>query len=273
MKVNNHGQKGFTFVELIFAVIITVLATLVLISHLAISYKQSRSQRDRVFAFMVAKSILSEVQAFAAAGEGSENNDVDDLDDGSNVNPTLSIATTGAGALLPPDHELSGNSMRGMDWVWSRQITVRPLAGLDNRMLRYVSVRIFKQNEKGVRREIANLSSVVNSLALSYPSTQVFDVYFLAIENIPGWWVHMEAIRPFMEAMVTDLERNNPGLRIRTHWITKASYGRNPVYRPYINVETDSHSKAEGVYYYPGLMPAGNASSYYYVPSVIKGRV
>ncbi|MHC4811494.1 MAG: hypothetical protein ACYTFN_00260, partial [Planctomycetota bacterium] len=38
-------------------------------------------------------------------------------------------------------------------------------------------------------------------------------------------------------------------------------------------VETDSHSKAEGVYYYPGLMPAGNASSYYYVPSVIKGRV
>jgi len=267
-----RSQRGFTFVELIMAVVLMVLATMVLISHLALSYKQSRSQRDRVFAFMVAKSILAEVQALANGAENSGTNVIDRLDDAISTNPVLTIAESGGVPVLP-DHELSGNSERNGKWVWTRQIIVRPLPGLNNRKLRYVSVRVLKQDDRGFEREIANLSSVVNSLAQTYPATQVFDVYFLAIENIPGWWVHMDSIRPFMEAMVTDLERNNPGLSLRTHWITKASYGRNPVYRPFTNNNDDSHQKPKGVYWYPALMPAGNSSTYYYVPSNMNARI
>ena len=63
------------------AVVLMVLATMVLISHLALSYKQSRSQRDRVFAFMVAKSILAEVQALANGAENSGTNVIDNIAD------------------------------------------------------------------------------------------------------------------------------------------------------------------------------------------------
>ncbi len=257
-----RGQRGFTYVELIFALILMVLATTILISHLALSYKQARFQRDRVFGFMVAKSILAEIQALANGTRDFDTDEIDKLDDAASTNPVLTIAQSG-GVLVAPDHEVSGNSQRNGKWVWSRQIIVKPLPGVNNRKLRYVSVRVMKQDDRGTPREIANLSSVVNSLAQASPATQVYDVYLLAIENIPGWWVHMDSIRPFMEAMVTDLERNNPGLRLRTHWITKASYGRNQVYRPYLNNLVDSEAVPAGVYWYPARMPAGNASTYY----------
>lgn len=272
LKSRHRDQAGFAMSELMLALIIMVIATTVLIGHLALTYRSSRSLRDRVFGFMVAKSILSEVHAFATVGEGEGTNDIDSFDDGVTPNPILTTATDSLGNKLAPTHELSGNYQQQGDWVWSRLISVRPLPGMDNRKLRYVSVRVMKR-ENGKTREIANLSAIVNSLAHNYPSSQVFDFYFIAIENVPGWWVHMEAIRPFMEAMVTDLERSNPGLTIRSHWITKASYGRNKVYRPYINANVDSHSESPGVYYYPGLMPLGESTSYYYVPGMMNARM
>ena len=117
---------------------------------------------------------------------------------------------------------------------------------------------------------MADLSAVINSAGSAFPTTQVYDVYLLAIENIPGWWVFMDSIKPFVESMITDLENRNPGLRFRTHWITKASFGRNQLYKPYTNETTDSHAVIGDVYHYPGRMPDGNASAYYYVPDNIK---
>ncbi|MEC7584007.1 MAG: hypothetical protein VYE77_06790, partial [Planctomycetota bacterium] len=99
------------------------------------------------------------------------------------------------------------------------------------------------------------------------------DLYLLAIENIPGWWVFMDSIRPFIESTITDLETRNPGLEVRTHWITKSSFGRNPVYRPYTNETSDSLATIPNAYFYPGRMPSGSASSYYYVPQNIHGRM
>ena len=185
----------------------------------------------------------------------------------------LTIARDATDALVSPDHPISGNIYRGSEWVWARQISVRPFAGIDNRNVRYVTVRIFRRNGNGAEVELASLSSVVNSVGSSFPTTQVFDVYLLAIENIPGWWVYMEAIIPFVESAITDLEGRNPGLSLRTHWITKAGFGRNPLYRPHTNEVDDSRSTRPGVYYYPGRMPTGSSSAYYYVPSLIDARV
>jgi hypothetical protein len=114
---------------------------------------------------------------------------------------------------------------------------------------------------------------VINSAGSAYPTTQVFDVYLLAIENIPGWWVFMDSIKPFVESMITDLENRNPGMAFRTHWITKAAFGRNMAYRPFINDVNDSRNPITEVYHYPGRMPSGSASSFYYVPDNIKGRI
>ena len=80
----------------------------------------------------------------------------------------------------------------------------------------------------------------------AYPTTQVFDVYLFAVESIPGWWVFMDSIKPFVESMITDLEQRNPGMSFRTHWITKASFGRNKLYKPHINEAVDSYDRFIG---------------------------
>src|SRR5206468_13018531 len=120
---------------------------------------------------------------------------------------------------------------------------------------------------------VADLSAIINSAGDGFPTTQVFDMYLLAIENVPGWWVYMDSIRPFVESAITDLETRNPGLEVRTHWITKSSFGRNCTYRPYVNDANDSYQPIPWVYFYPSRMPAGQSSAYYYVPDNFRGHI
>ncbi len=272
--VRDRGARtsGFTLIELGFGVVILVIGVIVLINHLSASYAQTQSEKDRVFAYSKAQAMLSEIHAYVDRGAVSAAIGLDKLDDGTVSKSTLTI-TEENGTLVAPDHPISGNIQQHGDWLWWRRISVRPFMGLNNRNVRYVTIRIYKMSKAGIEHQVANLSSVVNSVGSAYPTSQVFDIYLLAVENIPGWWVFMEAIVPFVESAITDLESRNPGLKMRTHWITKASYGRNQVYRPYINDTTDSVQPVTSVYFYPGRMPTGNASSFYYVPDLVKGRM
>ncbi|MEO0478249.1 MAG: prepilin-type N-terminal cleavage/methylation domain-containing protein [Planctomycetota bacterium] len=265
-------DRGFTLVEMMMGTVVFVIAAVVMGNHLTSSYRETNEQRDRVFAYTKAQAILSEIHSLVDRGDVEAAVDLDQYDDGVLRRPSLTI-NEDDGTLLPADHPVSGNTMRDGQWVWARSISVRPFSGLNNRNMRYVTIRIFKRSQNGSEREFASLSSVVNSVASSFPATQVFDVYLLAIDTIPGWWVYMEAIVPFVESAITDLEARNPGLSVRTHWINKAGFGRNQMYRPYINDEFDSHETVDDVYFYPGRMPDGSSSTYYYVPDIIKGRV
>ncbi|MFK7741416.1 MAG: hypothetical protein AB8H80_13955 [Planctomycetota bacterium] len=272
MKSERDNQAGFTFAELTFAVLILVASATVLINHLSVNYLATNTERDRVFAYSKAQAMLSEIQSLVDAGGVEAAVDLDILDDGTTTKAPLTIQTDAGNPVLP-DHVVSGNYQRGSDWVWSRRITVQPFLGLNNRNVRYVTVRVFKRDRAGNENAMADLSAVINSASNAFPTTQVFDVYMLAIENIPGWWVYMDSIKPFVESMVTDLENRNPGLRFRSHWITKAAFGRNQTYRPFVNEAVDSHDPVTEVYHYPGRMPTGNSSSYYYVPDNIKARI
>ncbi|HEX6810016.1 MAG TPA: hypothetical protein VF384_00210 [Planctomycetota bacterium] len=268
-----RGTGGFSFAELACAMVVLVIGVVLLVNHLSINYMSTASERDRVFAYGKAQAILSEIQSFVDRGQIDATIDLDSLDDGIINKSELTIQTDDQGYLVRPDHVVSGNYQRDGNWLWSRRVTVRPFAGLMNRNVRYVTVRIFKRDWNGVERSMADLSAVINSAGNAFPTTQVFDVYLLAIENIPGWWVFMDSIKPFLESMVTDLENRNPGLEFRTHWITKASFGRNQGYRPYTNDATDSNALIPDVYHYPGRMPAGSASNYYYVPGNIRAHM
>lgn len=271
----SHARKeaGFTFAELAFGMLILVIGAVVLINHIGVNYLTTNTERDRVFAYTKAQAILSEVQGFVDRGQVDAAVDLDVLDDGIVNKTSLTIATDSYNRLVDPDHVLSGNYQRAGEWVWSRRITVQPFVGLNNRNVRYVTVRIYKKDKEGNDHPMADLSAVINSAGSAFPTTQVFDVYLLAVENIPGWWVFMDSIKPFVESMITDLETRNPGLEFRTHWITKSSFGRNEAYRPWVNDENDSNTNVPDVYHYPGKMPAGNASTYYYVPDNMRGRI
>lgn len=265
-------QAGFTFAELAIALTILVITSVVLVNHLAVNYVTTNAERNRVFAYSKAQAILSEIQSRVDRNQ-IEAVDLDSLDDGTVPKETLSIQEDNLGNLVVPDHVVSNNVQRNGRWLWSRRISVQPFASLDNRNVRYVTVRIFHRDDQGNETSLADLSSVINSSGESFPSTQVYDCYVFAVENIPGWWVFMDSIRPFMESMIMDLETRNPGLDLRTHWITKASFGRNQLYRPYTNNVVDSNQPIPDVYNYPGRMPTGSSSAYYYVPDNIKARI
>jgi len=273
-RFRNHlrGQGGFTFAELAFGLLVFVIGAVVLINHLSVNYSATRAQSDRVFAFAKAQAILAEVQAYVDRGDAAAAIDLDALDDGTTNRSALTISKEG-GNLVTADHPLSGNSQRDGEWVWWRRITVQPFQSLSNRNVRYVTVRIYKKDNNGVDLQLAEISSVVHSVGSAYPTTQVYDLYLIALENVPGWWVYMEAIKPFFESTLQDLQARNPGLELRTHWITKASYGRNRWYRPYINVAADSNANVPNVYWYPGKMPTGSASANYYVPGAMKANM
>ena len=73
---------------------------------------------------------------------------------------------------------------------------------------------------------------MIRTAAGNFPPTQVYDVYALAIENVPGWWVYMANLIPFVQNAVQNVQARNPGLELRVHWITELSYGRDMQYRP-----------------------------------------
>jgi hypothetical protein len=264
------------------AVLGTVMAAAMI--YVVTSWRYSQLNRDKVFAYEKAVSILTDMQAFLETSAVEAASDLDSFEDGGTVKTSLSIARDVVDPTLfvAPDHPASGNNRNLGSWRWSRQISVRPFPGVNSRDLRIVTVRIFRA-EDGVDpvdtatagTRYAEVSSVLRTIADAYPTTQVYDVYLLALENVPGWWVFMDAIKPFIETTIDDLQARNPGLRFRTHWITKLGYGRDPFYRSYWNVTTDSNQAIPFVHFYPGMMPplvtGVISSSHYYVPEALRG--
>ena len=265
------NEKGITLLEVIFSIAIFSLVAVAAADHIGLSWSFTSMNRDRIFAYRKAQSILAELQTFVDRGEAEVAADLDRFDDGTGLNNTLTI-TEVQGQLVEPDHPASLNSTtKGGEFRWGRQISVRPFPGQQSRDVRFVTVRVFRRNRDGSRARLAEMSSVIRSIGKSYPTTQVYDVYLLALENTPGWWVYMDSIRPFVESTLTDLEARNPGLQFRTHWITRAGYGRDPYYSPFMNDAVSSIENIPGVYYYPGKMPDGFAAARYYVPQEVQG--
>ena len=72
-------DAGFTFAELAFGLMIFVISAAVLINHLTVNYQTTLTERDRVFAYSKAQSLLAEIQN-AVDREGAEGYDLDALD-------------------------------------------------------------------------------------------------------------------------------------------------------------------------------------------------
>jgi Tfp pilus assembly protein PilV len=270
---------GFSILEVLISAGILAVVSAITVLFLSTEWNQEGLNRDREFAHDRAQSMLEELRAFAEVREDQAAATLDQFDDGTGFSYTLTtlhkLAPNDA-SLVDPDAPVSANVRTSNGtWRYARRITVRHLPGVDQRDLRVVTVRVFLTAGASAPpgAEIANCSSVIRTVADATPPTQVYDVYFVAIENVPGWWVYMDTIRPFVEASLQDLVGRNPGLKFRTHWITKLGYGRDPEYTPYFNETAPSTDPIAYTYFYPGTMPTGSASQRYYVPGNVRGRV
>ena len=164
---------------------------------------------------------------------------LDQYDDASvTTNPLLTIQS---GTL--PEDPISGNkdlkSGLGTAWVYARHVSVQPV-GNAGAMVRRVTVTIYKNQPGGQQLILAEVSSIIRTLANSMPQSQMYDVYALAIENVPGWWTATADLIPFVQSAINNLQARNSGLNFRVHWITKLGMGRDQEYRPAMNFNCDS---------------------------------
>jgi hypothetical protein len=249
-------------------VALAIVGVIVVFSTTMIStaLRGTQDNINKQLATQKAVSMLEELRALVQTDSGATAVVLDDYDDGTS-NQTL--LTTRSGVTDPSD-PASGNTQAGGQWLFERRITVQRVQGAND--VRLVNVKVYVRDAGGLR-VLAEVAGVLSTIPHSMPPTQVYDVYLIAIENVPGWWLYMQNIVPFVEGAMSDLQARHPGLEFRKHWIRKLSYGRDPLYTPYVNKTLPSTSPIPSVYFYPGLLPAGSAVENYYPPDFFNGRV
>lgn len=261
-------KAGFTLIEVLVVVAIFAIAVVSYLTFFTDALVHTRRADERRIGVQKAMTMMEEVRAFVESGAENRVDLLDNFDDGLRYNPVLTIAK----GVSDPADPLSGNEKFGAGWKYYRRIRVESLKGEESKELRQVSISVFQSpdgNPGGVSR--AELSGIFRTLASPLPPTQVMDVYAIAIENIPGWWVNMTTLRPLVESAFGDLESANPGLKFRVHWITRLSYGRDRLYAPLVNSEALATESLDQVYFYPGRI--NRQGFWYYSPELMRGRI
>jgi type II secretory pathway pseudopilin PulG len=257
--MDSRHEKGMTLVEVLVGIGILAVLIFASVSLTTSALTTTRANLDRQFATEKAISMLEELKSVAQNTSGGNIVVLDQYDDGVLTKDELTIQT---GAL--PADPISGNMQGPLGWLYQRRVSIIRIGGQSNAGVRLVRVAVFRNDKSGMRL-LAEVSSVVRTLATILPQSQVYDVYCIAAENVPGWWVYTSSLVPFVQNSINELEDRNPGLMFRVHWITELSYGRNEEYRPYINSSdpitgSPSTSDINSVYFYPGALPQSNAA-------------
>lgn len=266
--MRRHPQSGITLLEMLIALVMLSISMMAAVYFISASFQGTKHNSDKDFAIQKAIGILEEMKSLVEVNNGQDVTLLDDYDDGITFDPILTIQD----GVTDPKHPASGNFQDGHGWRYERQISVQKFASLQANDVRLVNVRIYGYTD-GQKSLLAETAGVIRTIADKYPPSQVYDLYLLAMENVPGWWVYMSNLIPFVENAVQDLQARNPGLEFRTHWIRTLAYGRDPEYKPYLNRADDSETDIDWVYFYPGTLPSGSAVSTYYVPDGMRGRV
>lgn len=270
LKTGLKREAGFTLLEV---VILACILGIVVMAVVPISFfapRQTMALREKSFATEKAMQMMEELRSVVVTS--NKTYILEEYDNGAGYSPLLTINKN----VTDPADPLSGNTRRGGQWKYCRQISVINIP--NNPGAKKVYVRIYKTTDAlpvQPQESLADLISVLRVVEKNTPSTQVFDVYMIAIENVPGWWSALFKIKPIMDSIINDLQTRTPGLEVRAHWIRKLATGRDSYYTPYINMNTYStaQSTVEKVYFYPGLMKndAGN-DHYYYHTDLFEGR-
>jgi prepilin-type N-terminal cleavage/methylation domain-containing protein len=252
-------RRGFTLVEIVFAMLILSVVAVSTMEAFKFLSLQSVRVDDRAFATQKAVQMMEELRGLIADSDST----IGVLDDYDNGSSTSTILTTRVDVTDPAD-PVSGNP--GLKF--SRKVTV---SQINDPLSRRAYVRVYDRKGEVLAETVSVLRTIRNQF---YPS-QVYDVYVLVLENVPGWWVSLSTMRPMFDNVVQDLQVRNPGLVFRTHYVTRLSYGRDPYYTPTMNDADRADTAAgapEGVYLYPGLVNKSGNDFHYYVPSAMSGR-
>jgi len=298
-----HPQAGYNLVEVMIAAAIMGITAQAFFIFSTTMRKANTSYTDRMLAQQKALQMLDEVKKMAQA-KTSANKPIaqlDYLDDGASFRYTLTtdfdmtMTTDASGNSIFKTNEyltanlpLSGNPIastkQGYNWV--RNIAFKKVDS--DPTLRKVWIQIYRalpnpgSSAASTPAKTGPLAAeafgIVRSGASPDIPMQALDIYLIAIENVPGWWMRLASVRPLMSNIVNSMQAVNPGLEIRPHWIQRLSFGRDWEYTPETNRATkaDTTNLYKKTYVYPGNVTYDDTPytpALYYEPDYFKARM
>ncbi len=264
-----RGDRGISLAEMLISLFLLTATLLMVVHYIGVSFTTTKANKEKDFATQKAIQIVNELRAYVQGGGETHADMLDNYDDGI---VSLPVLTTQQGVTDPAD-ALSENLARDSgNWNYLRRVNVRPVPNENSRDVRLVHVKVFKTQNGVEDKTLADITTIIRTVGDFFPPSQVFDVYCIAVENVPGWWVHMSTIRPLVENSINDLQSRNPGLEFRVHWITRQGYGRDQLYTPYLNLVDGPGTAVDQVYHYPGLVRSSD-NFLYYDPEKIGARL
>lgn len=264
-----RGDHGVSLAEMLISLFLLTATLLMVVHYIGVSFTTTKANKEKDFATQKAIQIVNELRAYVQGGGETHADMLDNYDDGI---VSLPVLTTQEGVTDPADALSENLALDGGNWNYLRRVNVRPVPNENSRDVRMVHVKIFKTENGLEHKTLADITTIIRTVGDFFPPAQVFDVYCIAVENVPGWWVHMSTIRPLVENSINDLQSRNPGLEFRIHWITRHGYGRDPLYAPYLNLVDGPSVAVDWVYHYPGLVRTSD-NFLYYDPEKIGGRL
>jgi len=288
-------ESGFSLVELLVAVTIMGVLVVGAITYYAAAYRSTTLGQDRTFCTQKAIQLVNELRGKTVGTNLSISLVPFDqvLEDSfgtileSRFSPVLSLQVSPDLATFPdaPASPISGNVRVGDRWKFQRQIDVRRFSYTQPSTAEeplLVTVRCFYTDafdpDKG-GLPLAEITTVLRGLIQNVPTSQVFDLYVLAVDNVPGWWQTLSDLRSIVTGSISNLQAANPGLGYRVHWITRSAFGRDKSYTPFLNtapnITTGTYDDIEPVYYYPGLLETTtNTAFWLYNPALLtQGKI
>jgi type II secretory pathway pseudopilin PulG len=308
------GQRGQSVVEAVMAVAVLGIAAQATALVVQALVKQNVSNRDRIFATEKALQMLEELRALVLTDNATLTT-LDTYTDGFcntcaqphpyykwTLTTKIDITSNTTTSAPVPDWESavdphSANPQRPGGYAFVRYVDIISTTTDANVRMIYVRVYAAANNPGDVSSSqvatplnptappLAEVYGEVHSQGTVVTPDQVLDVYFVALESVPGWWSRTSNLIPLMQTSITNLQSMNDGLQIRQHWVHTMSFGRDLEYTPEVNAEgvrADTAGAFMKTYVYPGTVDFNwnnntNASvtdpDYYYLPSWFLGRV
>ncbi len=209
-----NAQRGMSLAEVLVGLMILSVMIMTTLTTTTTALKLTKNNVNKEFATQKAISMLEELRSLVQTSNGSTLTFLDAYDDGTQ---NKFILTTQGQKTNPvstqPEDLISGTPLaeRGGCTSAASRSSRYPGQGND---VRFVNVKVFI-NEDGKQRLLAEVASVLRTLVVDMPTTQVYDVYAVAVENVPGWWTFMSNIVPFVRSTISDMQARNPGLVFR----------------------------------------------------------
>ncbi len=297
------ARSGYALIEVLIALFVLVIvseAFLVATSNFA---TQTNIMKERIIATSKAVQMLQELRSVAATSLNIGALDAYDdqnhyryilTTDSTLTNVTQMVNGVETSVFRPDQYSVagsfeSGNPIVNGGYLFVRQITVKPQTNDESVRQIWVRVYLAAKNDGDNPDNISPTAASPGSPALAEvyglvrasssptPPSQVIDLYLIALENVPGWWVRTASLHSLMQTVVNEIQASNPGLILNQHIISRMSFGRDLEYTPEINDGIDATQYSwQKTYVYPGQISYDSGHTdppYYYQPSYFNARM